>query len=210
MAGFKAHLTGGVISGASVSTLALFIRALTLTQAVAVFFVGIVAGLLPDLDSDTGKPLTLLFQLISVLIPSLLFFKATQYGGSTPEFLICYFIVSYLFINYVVCATIQKLTAHRGMMHSLPFAFLCAGFAYLLFMESGKEVALISSIAVFLGCLVHLVLDELHSFTFKYGFIPALKKSRGTALKLKSDSVLTTLIYYSLIVIVAAAIIYSS
>ena len=209
MAGFKAHLTGGVMSGAGVSALALFTRALTLTQAVAIFFVGTVAGLLPDLDSDTGKPLTLLFQLISVLIPSLLFFKATQFGGNTPEFLICYFIVSYLFINYIVCFTIQKLTVHRGMMHSLPFACLCAGLAYLLFMESGKGVALMSGIAVFAGCLVHLVLDELHSFTFKYGFIPTLNKSRGTALKFKSDSILTTIVYYSLLIIVAAAILYT-
>ena len=54
MAGFKAHLTGGVMSGAGVSALALFTRALTLTQAVAIFFVGTVAGLLPDLDSDTA------------------------------------------------------------------------------------------------------------------------------------------------------------
>jgi membrane-bound metal-dependent hydrolase YbcI (DUF457 family) len=96
------------------------------------------------------------------------------------------------------------------MMHSLPFACLAAGLAYLLFMGSGKGVALISGIAVFTGCLVHLVLDELHSFTFKYGFIPILNKSRGTALKLKSDSVLTTLVYYSLIAIVTVAILLSS
>ena len=66
-----------------------------------------------------------------------------------------------------------------------------------------------SGIAVFAGCLVHLVLDELHSFTLKYGFIPTLNKSRGTALKFKSDSILTTIVYYSLLIIVAAAILYT-
>jgi len=50
--------------------------------------------------------------------------------------------------------------------------------------------------AVFLGCLVHLVLDELSSFKLKFGFIPIPKKSSGTAFKLKSESLGATLFIY--------------
>jgi len=71
MSGFKTHMTGGILSGAGISLIGFFGKGLNLTQAIAIFIMGSVAGLLPDLDSDTGKPLTLLFQIISILIPIL-------------------------------------------------------------------------------------------------------------------------------------------
>ena len=206
MAGFKAHLTGGIISGAGISLAGYLSGSLDMIQAAAIFVVGLVGGLLPDLDSDTGKPLTLLFQLISVLIPSILFVHAAQYGGNSPEFIICYFTISYLFINYIVCSIIKKMTIHRGMMHSIPFALLCGAFSYLLFISSGKQIAFFAGNAVFLSCMVHLILDELNSFSLKYGFIPILKNSSGTALKLKSNSFIITLTYYFLLSVVLATV----
>ena len=168
--------------------------------------IGSIAGLLPDLDSDTGKPLTFLFQFMAILLPSIFFFKAARFGGNSPEFLICYFTLSYLFIYYLLGSLIKKMTIHRGMMHSLPFALLCGGLGYLLFISSGQKMAFISGIALFSGCLIHLVLDELNSFTLKYGFIPVLKKSSGTALKLKSKSFADTIFVYSLLLLVFLAI----
>lgn len=202
MASFKTHLAGGIISGAGFSAAGLLTNALTVTQAGAVFTVGAFAGLLPDLDSDTGKPLSFLFQFLSLITPCVFFISAAQYGGYSPEFLICYFTLSYLFINYIVCSFIKKMTVHRGMMHSIPFAFLCGGVGYLLFSNSGEPVALIAGTATLFGCLLHLILDELNSFKFKYGFIPTLKKSSGTALKLKSSSFSTTIFMYTILILV--------
>ena len=205
MAGFKAHLAGGIASGAGMSLFAFFLRGLSLTQAGAIFMVGCVGGLLPDLDSDTGKPLAFLSQLISILIPSILFSRVVQIGGNSPEFLICYFTISYLFINYVVCSIIKRITIHRGMLHSIPFAFICGGIAYLLFVSSGKQVAAMAGTAVVLGCFVHLVLDELSSFKLKFGFIPIPKKSGGSALKIKSPSMLITLFVYLILTLIFIA-----
>lgn len=185
MADFRTHLTGSVISGAGFSFAGLFTNALTVTQAGAIFTIGVVAGLLPDLDSDTGKPLALLFQILSIIIPSIFFFTAAKRGGSSLEFIICYFVLAYLIINYIVCSVIKKLTVHRGMIHSVPFAVLCGGLGYLLFEKSGREVALVSGSAVLSGCLLHLILDELNSFKFKYGFVPILKNSSGSSFKFK-------------------------
>ena len=56
--------------------------------------------------------------------------------------------------------------------------------------------------------MIHLVLDELNSISFKFDFIPYIKKSSGTALKLKSDSIFITMFVYLLILLVTAAIIY--
>ena len=91
--------------------------------------VGSVGGLLPDLDSDAGKPLVFLFHLISVLIPSLLSVKAVQIGGDSPEFLICYFTASYLFINYIVCAIIKQVNdqPHRAIQAVLHIAAVLTG-----------------------------------------------------------------------------------
>lgn len=205
MAGFKAHLAGGIASGAGISLIAFFLRGLSLTQAGAIFVVGCVGGLLPDLDSDTGKPLAFLSQLISILIPSILFSRAAQVGGDSPEFLICYFTISYLFINYVVCSVIKRITIHRGMLHSIPFALVCGGIGYLLFVSSGNHVAIMAGTAVFLGCFVHLMLDELSSFKLKFGLIPIPKKSRGSAFKFKSESLGATLFIYLILTLVVIA-----
>ena len=205
MAGFKTHLAGGIASGAGISLIGFFLRGLSLTQAGAIFVVGCVGGLLPDLDSDTGKPLAFLSQLISILIPSILFSRVVQIGGNSPEFLICYFTISYLFINYVVCSIIKRITIHRGMLHSVPFALICGGVGYLLFVSSGTQVAIMAGTAVFLGCFVHLILDELSSFKLKFGFIPIPKKSRGSAFKFKAESLGATLFIYLILALVFIA-----
>ncbi|MBW2709065.1 MAG: metal-dependent hydrolase [Deltaproteobacteria bacterium] len=206
MAGFKTHLAGGIASGTGLSLIGYSVAGLSLMQTGAIFVVGSVAGLLPDLDSDTGKPLTFLFQLVSILVPSLLFTRVTQRFGNAPEFLICYFTLSYLFINYMICGVIKKVTVHRGILHSLPFALLCGGIGYLLFKSSGKDMALLAGSAVLAGCVIHLLLDEINSFELKLGFIPFPKRSRGTALKLVSGSIPATVFVYLLLGLVVAAI----
>ncbi len=206
MAGFKTHLAGGIVSGTGLSLIGYYFQALSLMQSIAIFVVTCAAGLLPDLDSDTSKPLAFLFQLISILIPSLLFMRATQRFGNSPEFLICYFTVSYLLINYVVCAIIKQVTVHRGIMHSVPFALLCGGIGYLLFVPSGRSMALMGGSAVLFGCLVHLLLDEFNSFGLKLGFIPFPKRSTGTAFKLAAESIPATFFVYLLLGVVAIMI----
>ena len=210
MAEFKVHLVGGIVAGVGMSVAGHFMAGLAPLQAGAVFVAGSVGGLLPDLDSDTGKPLTFLFHLVSVLIPSLLLVRAVQIGGDSPEFLVCYFTGSYLFINYIVCAIVKRVTIHRGMMHSIPFVFVCAGIAYLLFEPSGTQVAVIAGLAVLLGCLVHLVLDEITSFKLKFGFIPVPKRSSGSAFKFKSDSLFATLFIYIILIIVGIVVFQST
>jgi len=107
--------------------------------------------------------------------------------------------LSYLIINYVICELIKRMTKHRGIMHSIPFSFFSAEMVYLLFDSSGKTVASMAALAIFSACLIHLVLDELNAFYFKFGFIPMPKKSAGTALKLYSQGVLANLFMFSLV-----------
>ncbi len=83
-------------------------------------------------------------------------------------------------------------------MHSIPFALLCAESAFLIFITSGKNMAAAAAVSVFAGCISHLVLDELHSIVWKFGRMPVIKSSIGSALKFKSNSLLATVFVYAL------------
>ncbi|OQY18683.1 MAG: hypothetical protein B6I36_06395 [Desulfobacteraceae bacterium 4572_35.1] len=91
MAEFKTHLTGGLLTGAGASILSLLSFDLNIVQAFSVFVMGSLGGMLPDLDSDSGKPLTLLFGTVSVLLPALLLNKIIGQITISPELLVGYF-----------------------------------------------------------------------------------------------------------------------
>lgn len=186
MADFKTHMIGGVIVGSGFATISFISFEMNIVQSFAVFTMGLLGGILPDLDSDSGKPLALISGMLSVLLPALLLSQISSENSLSPEFLISYFTFCYLVINYIICELIKKMTIHRGIMHSIPFSFLCAEIAYLLFYSSGQSMTTMAALAIFSGCIIHLVLDELNAFYFKFGFIPMLNKSSGTALKLYS------------------------
>jgi hypothetical protein len=83
---------------------------------------------------------------------------------------------------------------------------ICAGSAYLLFVTSGWPAAVWAALTVGCGCMLHLMLDEYRAVYLKYGFFPAVRRSRGTAFKLRSDSLADTLIAYGLTALVAVVI----
>lgn len=208
MANFKTHLTGGIIIGSSSALVALIGLNLNYIQSFSVFTMGAVGAVLPDIDSDSGKPLNLIFGTMSVLLPALLLGKISVVESFAPEFLVSYFVCSYFIINYLICGLVKKITIHRGIIHSLPFAVLSGEIGYLLFITSGKTVALTIGVTIFAGCLVHLILDELHSFTLRYKILPVLKRSAGTALKFKSDAPLLNIAIYGLISVTAMIILF--
>ena len=206
MAAFKTHVAGGVIVGGGCAVIAATVFHLNPIQVVSVFIMGIVGGILPDIDSDSGKPLALIFETVSVLLPVLLLDKLPLGRQLSPEFLVSYFVISYLIINYFLCAMIKAMTAHRGIIHSLPFTVLTAEVGYLLFLPSGDRVATMIALSVFCGSLAHLILDELHSLSFKYMILPVVKSSFGTAIKLKSNHFFPTVTVYFLLLTVTLMI----
>ncbi len=207
MAGFNAHLTSGAVTGTGLGLIGLTTGYLRTTETIAIAIIGTIGGLLPDIDSDTGKPLQLLFQLISVMIPVFLYPYFLEYFTDGVPFSICYFSMFYLFINYVVCPFIKKLTAHRGVMHSIPFAILCGEIAYLSLLKSSDSFALFGSLAIFLGSITHLTLDEFHSLKFTKGIIPTFKRSSGTALTFTAPDFVSISTVYLLMISFGAFII---
>ncbi len=203
---FKAHLAAGVLSGGAVAAWGIVTHDLNLVHAGAVAVLGTTGALLPDLDSDSGKPLALLFQLISVLVPVLLYPYMRRSGGQDIPFLLCYYTAPYLFINYGVMPLAKRLTRHRGMMHSLPFASVLGEAAFLLLFPSGMITAIYGGLAVLAGSLSHLILDELSAMSLAFGFIPAVKRSTGSALKLKGMHFMSTLFIYALMIVMGVSV----
>lgn len=200
MSGFKTHLMGGMAAGAVTSTSFILLKPgmLDPIQLAAVFVTGTIGGILPDLDSDTGKPLSILCGLLSVIVPVALMDYISKYFKITPEFLISYFVFFYFLVNYGGGKMIKRITIHRGIMHSIPFALLCAEGVFIIFIPSGRNMATAAAISVFAGTITHLVQDELNSIVWKPGGVPVFKKSFGSALKLKSRSLSATLFVYAL------------
>ncbi len=123
-----------------------------------------------------------------------------NFGGDLTVMLL-FFTTCYLMIQYLLCPLIKKLTVHRGIMHSIPFALLCGQITFLLFTQLADTVVMVArycAIAVTMGALTHLLLDEFHSISFK-GSRPKFKRSSGTALALYSSNVGATLFVYLLL-----------
>ena len=198
MAGFKTHLFGGMAGGDILALTGYLQGHINLKEAGVVAVLGTLGGLLPDLDSDTGKPLRLLFQLLSILIPMSFYYLLKEYFTREVTITLLFFTISYVAIQYLLCPLIKKLTVHRGIMHSIPFALLCGQVTYLLFFKISHRVAFYYALAVFLGALIHLVIDEYYAISFK-GFVPQFGRFSGTALAFYSSNLWTTLFVYFLL-----------
>ncbi len=194
---FNTHLIAGALTGTAVGAWGFFHQQIGPVHAGAVAVLGTLGSLLPDLDSDSGKPLALLFQMISVLLPVLLYPYIFHGRGHDVPLLLCYYAGAYLLINYTVMPLVKRATRHRGMMHSLPFALVSGEGAFLLLLPSGQMTAVYGGLSVMAGCLIHLILDELASIT---------QRSSGGAMKLKSPHLIGTLFVYGLLVVMGVAV----
>lgn len=199
MAGFKSHLFWGIAGSGVLATSGYLKGHIDLKDAGAVAILGTLGGLLPDLDSDTGKPLEFLFQLLSVMIPMLLYSHVKRYYGSDLTLMLLFFTLGYLTVQYLLCPLIKRLTIHRGIMHSIPFAVLCGQLTFLLFAGAPQRVARYCAIAVFAGAMIHLLADEFSAITIK-GFRLGFNRSSGSALALYSNSPGATLLVYILLI----------
>lgn len=198
MAGFNTHLFWGIAGGGVLAVAGYSQGHIDFRESGAVIVLGTLGGLLPDLDSDTGKPLKLLFQLLSAIIPMLLYSYAKNRYGSDLTTLLLFFALSYLGVQYLLCPLIKKITIHRGIMHSIPFALLCGQMTFLIFSGVSQKVATYYAVAVFGGCMLHLLLDEFYSISFK-GFKPRFNRASGSALALYSKNAGATLLVYLLL-----------
>jgi len=190
-------VVGATVSGVS-STLLLSTGEIRDGEAILLFTLGTIGGLLPDIDSKTSIPFRVTFTLLSIFLSFGVIFSKPDY--SLIEKLILW-LATFYFMKLIVMRLFIELTSHRGIFHSIPMAFL-SGIAGTLFLKTlfwiDSSMAVWGGFFITLGFLTHLTLDEIYSVDLVNRRI---KSSFGTALSIyKKDNLFGTFIVYFLLI----------
>jgi len=143
--------------------------------------VGIIGGVLPDIDLGKSTPSKVLFSILGIgasvawLFANIEHFSAVELWLGT--------LLIFALVRFPVAAAFNRFTTHRGALHSL-IAALMAGtvtcaLAWQYFHASAMQSWLLG-LSMTLGYLVHLALDEAYSVNLVGA---RLKRSFGSALK---------------------------
>jgi membrane-bound metal-dependent hydrolase YbcI (DUF457 family) len=199
MAGFKTHIGTSCVLGVAYGGAGYALGVPPTSCVVAAGLCGL-AGMLPDLDSDSGVPVRETMSLAAAVVPMLMLDRFQHMGLSTEQMVLAAAGI-YLFIRFGVASIFKRYTVHRGMWHSLPAAFTAALLGYLACSCHEQAIQIFKAAAVFLGFVSHLVLDELYSLDVRQGRLH-VKRSFGTALKFWSRSTWANVSTYGKLIVV--------
>ncbi len=219
MADFKTHLQVGSALG---FLLAVFTHVWgwvnNFSTAIIIFFATSLGAFLPDMDSNSSLPVKIISLLYAYLVSALVLFYFYDNGYKNFFFLAAAGLIAFLAVFKILPVILKKYTRHRGIFHSIP-AFLISFFLTLIIAWTTRLSVLerfSMALAVSLGYLSHLVLDEIYSvdlFNKKIEgkkqkfYVIKIKKSSGTALdwgfdpKHKFEAIVAYVILFALIVI---------
>ena len=203
MADFKTHMTVSTATGA-VLAVAGYQARLPIDTCLVAGCLCSVSGMLPDLDSNSGRPLREATAMGAAVVPMLMVDRL-QRLDLNHDTMVLVAICTYVTIRFLLAEIFRRYTVHRGMWHSLPAAAICGMVAYLVIANEDIGIRIYKTAAVVLGFLSHLILDEIWSVDFKRGVFK-FKTSFGTALKLWGNNRLANAVTYAKLLIIAAVI----
>lgn len=180
MAGFQTHITVSTITGIGYGVWGWQCGAPVETCVLAGGLCS-VSGMLPDLDSDSGRPVQEISCFAAAVIPMLMLERFENFGWSR-EMMVLAAAGIYAAVRFGVAELFKRYTVHRGMWHSIPACLACGLVAFLIVAGNDLAIRTYKSAAVSLGFFSHLLLDEVWSFRLRSGRLN-IKKSLGTALK---------------------------
>lgn len=190
MANFNVHLNTAIITTGLASSALLTAEHIDLNSALWLWFLGSIGGLLPDIDSDNSTSLDMIFNLfaLSAVLFVLSFITTDLFSQISFIELIMIPLIVYCLMRYLIRPIFEKITVHRGSCHSLFFLLFTALLTTQVTWQLNDQETLKSTIFawlaggfIFLGGIVHLLLDEIYSVDLSN---IRIKRSFGTALKL--------------------------
>ena len=195
MASFEQHVNGAVIATGVVIAPLHAASLIDVEQSLIALALGLVGGILPDLDSDNSTPIQIVFKILSIFLPLLAILTFTN--GLPLAHLMGIWLVSGFILHLTLFKFFLSLTTHRGVIHSIPMGIVLAqGTTYIFYYTLEYDI-IFSTIAggfLLFGFIVHLLLDEFVSLNL-LGF--NIKKSFGSALKFYDrDNILGTVFLY--------------
>jgi membrane-bound metal-dependent hydrolase YbcI (DUF457 family) len=185
MADFQTHITTSTVLGIAGGLAAHAFYEVPLPSCILAGGLCSVAGMLPDLDSDSGVPLRESVAFAAAIIPMMLLERFAKWGFSFESTVLVSAII-YLVVRFGVAEALKNYTVHRGMFHSIPAALIAAELTFLIFDNENVGLRFLNAGAVFTGFMSHLILDELWSVDVNWGLV-RFKSSFGSALKFWGD-----------------------
>lgn len=181
MADFKTHITVSSTLGVACGLGGYFGFGVSVPHCMVAGALCSVAGMLPDLDSNSSIPQREMLSFVSVIVPVLMIprFEALNL---TTEHIVFIAGLMYVFIRFGIGGLFRYFTKHRGMWHSMPAALIAGMATFLVCLSPELGIRLFKAWAVVLGFISHLVLDEIFAVDWKGDRI-RVKRSFGTALK---------------------------
>lgn len=186
MANFKTHITTSSLIGVGIGAGGWLGMGIPVDHCLLAGGLCGLAGMLPDLDSPNSVPVREVVALSAALVPALMIHRFEYIGLSHDQIVLAGALI-YFGIRFGISAIFKRYTVHRGMWHSIPAAMIAALLALMICSSDVLEYRLYKAIAVFIGFISHLVLDEIYSIDLS-GMKIRVKKSSGTALKFWSGS----------------------
>jgi len=203
VADFKSHITGSTLVGVGYGYWGVVTQSMSIESGILAGGLCAVSGMLPDLDSDSGIPLRETSMFVAAVAPMLMIDRFRDLGLSHEAMALAAMLV-YIAIRFIAVEFFKRYTVHRGMWHSIPAALSAGLLAYLVMPCPSESVRVYKSMAVVIGFVVHLIMDEIWSVDLRRGL--RLKKSFGTALKFfGGDSIANVSVYAKLALLIYLA-----
>lgn len=181
MANFATHIGVGTVASGLLATLTLAADVVAPENLVAVTLAGVLGSVLPDIDLKDSRAGRAMFAGLAAFFSFAVLFTFAEKFSIAELWLLSG--GTFLFFRYVVHAIFHRMSYHRGIYHSILagvfFAFLTA-IVYRYILGRHEGVAWLAGGFMFIGYMVHLVLDEIYSVDVMG---TRVKRSFGTALK---------------------------
>ena len=182
MANFPTHIGIGTLASGMLATLTLAANVVGPESLVAVTAAGVLGSIMPDIDLKDSRPSNALFFGLGVFFAFIaLFMGAGKYSIAELWILAA---GTFVFIKYFVHGVFHRMSYHRGIFHSIlaaVFFGLLTVLIYRYVLGRHEGVAWLAGGFMFIGFIVHLLLDEIYSVDV---MDTRIKSSFGTALKL--------------------------
>jgi len=207
MAAYREHISVSSLLGVMVGAGSYFALGFTPIQGALVGWLTALGGMLPDLDSETGRPVREMFGLVAAIAPLALVGRILGWLGlhATPEMVMLLIIIMYMTIKYGGQMLVGSVAVHRGMFHSLPAMVIAAEFTYLVYPHDSNRVKLLMGAGVAIGFFSHLLLDEMYSVQWS-GVRIKLKRSAGSAIKMFGKMFVPNVVTYSILMVLSWAV----
>lgn len=197
MGNYRQHLTTAGVSGAVFAYGTYALTGLHWLYGSVAALLATISGLLPDLDHPLGVELKGLTSVLGTVTALAVWHHLGRHDPNFPfELHLWAVVLAYLLVRYGLRSTITRLMVHRGISHSVPTCAVWGALTYLYYPSSYHIIRVWMALAVIIGFLSHLILDEIYSVDLNN---QRIKNSFGTALKFWAPSGLATLAIYAIL-----------